>query len=101
MKIKIPCEHAEILVNYLSRDFGISRGLGDPETVALRQLRNRLLERLGREPEYVEYIVSLRHDSGRIDIRVADNSIDSAIDRVLKSENAPRSAFIMAQVADN
>lgn len=101
MRISISQEHAEILVNHLSRDFGISRGLGDRETVALRQLRNRLLENLGREPEYVQYIVTLRHDSGRVDIRIADNSIDSAIDRVLKAENAPRSAFVMAQIADN
>ena len=41
-------------------------------------------------------IVKLKHDTGTIKISVWANSIEEAIEKVLKSENAPRSAVISA-----
>ena len=42
--------------------------------------------------------VTLKHDKGRVKVRVYANSIDEAIKAVIKSEGAPESAVIRAQV---
>jgi hypothetical protein len=41
-------------------------------------------------------IVKLKHDTGTIKISVWANSIEEAVNKILQSENAPRSAVIHA-----
>jgi hypothetical protein len=43
-------------------------------------------------------IVTLKHDTGKVRIKVFANSIDEAINRVTNAENAPKSAVIKAVV---
>jgi hypothetical protein len=42
--------------------------------------------------------VTIKHDGGRIKIKVWATSIENAIEAVCKAENAPKSAVIKAQV---
>ena len=44
-------------------------------------------------------IVCLKHDAGRIKISTYATSLDEAIEKVLKSENASKSAVLYAKVA--